>query len=78
MSAAFTHSEAIERAASVEATADQQAAIAAKAAAETELADKIIGRMAVAVIAVTAAYHLSFLLADLLMFFGETVARWLA
>lgn len=78
MSAAFTHSEAIERAASVEATADQQNAIAAKAAAEVELADRIIGRASVAVIAVTAAYHLSFLLADLMVSFGETAARFLS
>ncbi len=78
MSAAFTHLHAIERAASVEASADQQAAIAARHAAETELADKIIGRMAVAVIAVTAAYHLSFLLADLMVSFGETVALFLS
>ncbi|MBP9803282.1 MAG: hypothetical protein KBE22_00055 [Candidatus Accumulibacter sp.] len=78
MSAAFTHGSAIERAKSVEASADQQAAIAARHAAETEMADRIIGRMAVAVIGVTAAYHLSFFLAELLVSFGETVARWLA
>lgn len=78
MSAVFTHNSAIERAKSVEASADHQAAIAARHAAETELADRIIGRASLAVIGVTIAYYGSFLLADLMVSFGETVARFIS
>lgn len=59
-------------------SAEQLRRIAADASADTELGDRIVGRMSIAVVGATVCYLLSAPLAELLMFFGETVARWLS
>lgn len=58
--------------------AEQLRRIAAEASADTEFGDRIVGRLSVAVVGATVCYILSAPLAELLMFFGETVARWLS
>lgn len=60
------------------ASAEQLRRIAAEASADTELGDRIVGRMSIAVVGATVCYLLSAPLAELMMAFGETVARWLA
>lgn len=60
------------------ASAEQLRQIAAEASEDTELGDRIVGRMSIAVVGATVCFLLSEPLAELLLCFGETVARWLA